>query len=202
MDTVKLYLLDVGLVARNESAVSAYIDGDRLKKASRYVKGNDRLLSLGGGYLIKKFVGETYIDERGKPRSETAFFNISHSGGVVGLALLKARDIGLDIECEKEIREELVKYSLSFKEYEKYLGGEPFLSQFVAKESLAKAEGGGISNELKIIPALPLNGEVVYLGKRYARRTFVEKDLFISVSVEGGEFKLETVWLNETDFPS
>ena len=196
MDTVKVYLLDVELVKKNKSAITDFIDKSRAEKAERYLDEKDRLLSLGGSYLIKRFVGDHYIDENKKPRSDKAFFNVSHSGEKAAIAVSSDREIGLDIEKDLPVTKCLADYCLSDEELGYSDSGQPFLKFFVAKESLAKADGKGIRKDIKLIPALPFDGEVSYDGKRYFRHSAKTKDgYFVSVTLSDKDFEitLETI---------
>ena len=184
-------MLSAAVVADKKQYLFDFVSPDRAEKAKKYVKEEDRLLSLGGAYLIKKYVGDVTVDERGKPRSENHFFNISHSVDLVGIAISDKRDIGLDIEKDREIKGGVDKYCLSADEFEACENGLCFLSAFVAKESLAKADGRGIVGDIKAIPALPLDGPIEYGGKCFYRHTFKMEGYRISVALEGEDFKID-----------
>lgn len=190
MDTVKVCFIDVEFVEKNKSAITDFIDKERLKKAERYIDEKDRLLSLGGSYLIKKYVGDIYIDDNKKPRSKSVFFNVSHSGGKAAIAVSAAGEVGLDIEKDAPVKRNLVEYCLSDAELESFNGGQPFLKFFVAKESLAKADGRGIKSDIKLIPALPFDGETYYDGKRYFRRSVATDGYFVSVTLKDKDFEI------------
>ena len=192
MITVKVFLLNIRSIAENKDFLFGYVDPDRALRAKRYVKESDGLLSLGAAYLIKKYVGEYSVDEKGKPHSERFFFNVSHSVDLVGIAICDCADTGLDIEKERPESKDIINYCLAPEEMKAYVEGKKFLSLFVAKESLAKAEGTGIFGEIKKIPALPIDGEVTYKGNIYYRHTVKKEGYYISVSIKNNDFVVIT----------
>ena len=67
--TITIHLLSVKQVKVNLSIILPLLPKDRIEKAERYLSENDRLLSLGGSYLIEKYTGSTpiLISKEGKP---------------------------------------------------------------------------------------------------------------------------------------
>ena len=191
MKKIKIVFLSADIVEKNIERAEAFVGDERRERANKLVVQNDRLLSLGAGYLIKRFVGDYYIDENGKPRSDKTFFNVSHSGRLVGIALSIEAEVGLDLELSAEKNEKTAKYVLSESEFEAFKLGTPFSTLFVAKESLAKAQGEGVRRDIKTIPALPLSGCVVYGGESYFRRGFERGDYCVSVTAKGEDFLVE-----------
>ena len=186
--------MPIAAVSEKEEYVTSILPKERVAKAKRFVRDSDRALSLAAGYLIAKYVGESYVDIYGKPRSTTLYFSVAHSGDVAALALSPACEVGLDIEKEFEKRgsDDPAEYCLSEEEQQSYRDGTPFLSLFTAKESLAKAEGKGLISGIKDIPSLPMDGKVKYKEKVYHRHSLIKDGYFLSVTAEGEDFIIET----------
>ena len=196
METIKLYLLKTDEIRNNREYLYGFVPPERAAKARRYTREADGLLSLGAGYLIKKYVGEYRCEKTGKPVSDNCFFGVSHSGDLVGLAVNANFSVGLDIEKdekERGDRKTLAEHCLSESELEHFVsvGKRGFLEYFVAKESLSKAEGKGLNGRVKHIPALPFDGEVIYEGRRYFRHTLSFNGYYISVSLSDADFEIQ-----------
>jgi len=193
MKTVNVRFMKTSAARGKEEYLFSVLPEDRVEKARKYVRENDRLLSLCAGYLVYRFVGEYAVDAYGKPRSDRLFFSLSHSGDLVGLAVCEDREVGLDIEKRDGERDEdaLAAYCFSDEELEEYRRDGDFLSLFTSKESLSKAEGRGLG-DVKNIPALPLDGAVGYCGKTYHRHSLGVSGFSVSVALEGDDFAIET----------
>lgn len=200
MKSVKIVLLNIKYVAESKEKILSYVDKGRAEKSARFIKEQDGLLSLGGAYLIKKYVGDFFVDDKGKPRAQSVFFNISHSHDLVGIALSDECEIGFDVEYARKEDGDVIAYCLSDEEMKAYKKGLPFLSMFVAKESLAKADGRGIIGNVKKIPALPADGFVAYGGKNFYRHKVEADGYFASVSLENKDFTFCTKILTEITF--
>ena len=194
MQTVTVYTLHIDEIKGKEAFLCASLPANRVDKARRFVSRDAEWLSLAAGYLISRYVGDYRIDADGKPCADGIFFNVSHSGDVAALAVSTANEVGLDIEKITD-REDarLAAYCLCEGEYEAYLGGTPFLQLFTAKESLAKAEGHGLKRDVKSIPALPTDGAVVYLGRRYYRHPLALDGYLGAVTLLDEDFNIVTV---------
>lgn len=195
MKKVTVYITDT--VSKEEiiSSRAALLSRERREKAERLVNDRARINSLAAGLLVRDFVGEGVVTDRfGKPVKGGVFFNLTHTLSTVALAVCEAAETGIDAEAPRKVGEEVVFRCLSDAEAEKYrLGKDDFLKFFVAKESLAKAEGKGIRRDIRLIPALPFDGEVVYDGEKYSRKSFTEAGCFFSATVKGGEFDLKVI---------
>ena len=195
MNVVKVYFLNMRQVKGREEYLYSVLPSSRVERAKRYAKETDRLLSLAAGYLINRVIGGVFVDEFGKPRSENAFFSLSHSGELAALAVSESREVGIDIEKMRGDKDydALAKFALNDIELESYKSGEHFLKLFTAKESLSKAEGRGLRNDVKTIPALPIDGAVDYENKTYYRHSLNVDGYFASVTQEGEDFIIETI---------
>ncbi len=188
MQKVIISFLNINQIKPNREFIEQEIDERRLQKANRYVHENSALLSLGAAWLIHKYVGDYYVDEHGKPRSESLFFNVSHSSDLVVIAISDSEEIGIDIEKDADKNKELVSYCLSEEEIQEYDKGVSFLELFVSKESIAKADGKGLSSNIKSIPALPLNGKAEYMEKSFYRHNIKKEGYFVSITLENKDF--------------
>ena len=194
MEKITLYFLNTETVKRSFDEFTALLDEFSFGKARRLLNENDRLLSVGGAYLVRKATGgkPIYYNDHGKPYSDGAFFSVSHSVDLVGIAVASGVEVGLDIEKIRATDERLERRCLSEEELSAPCS---FLSLFVAKESLAKATGRGIGGDLKKIPALPTDGKVVFCGETYFRHAFIKSGYEISVSARGEDFTLSEEYL-------
>ncbi len=135
-------------------------------------------------YFKEKYVGDYYLNERGKPLSDKKFFNIAHSKGVVIYAESDV-PLGVDIEVDRDIKEDLKRYISSDEEFE-YIKSkrEGFFEVWTAKEALAKCEGSGVVTKMDKIPSLPINGTKEYMGDAYMTKCIRFKNSLICVCVK------------------
>ncbi len=171
MELKKLYLLDVNIFEDQEVYAQAYagMDAGRRKKIDAYRFDKDKRLSLGAGFLLQKALGDIGISEyeigygkREKPYligHENIFFNLSHSGNMAAFGI-SDREIGVDIEKEKEFRPTLINYVFNdgdkelAKELIKSIGlsdEQVYTRLWTVKESIMKYTGIGIGLEPKKI---------------------------------------------------
>ncbi len=188
MRELRLYYLKTETVKEQIAAVRAALSPAELTLADRFLREEDRLLSLGGAWLIRRFGPPPESISRnaaGKPISREKGFNLSHSEDMAGLAVGDFSEVGLDLEKDRPGYDDLADHVLSREEK---ASGLPFLVLFTAKEALVKARGTGLGDEPREIPALPLNGPVVFEGERYFRHSFQKNEYFVSAAVKGGDF--------------
>ena len=162
MDIVYLVFLKTEYMKDRYGKMLESLSESEIKKIENYRTESSRLLTAGGSWLVRKLLGKEAVIStapNGKPKSEKVFFNISHSVDTVGMAFSFRHEVGLDLEKKRILSKDLSDRCLTSDEKK---SGEDFLTLFTAKESLAKAEGGGISRKLTEIPALPVNGKVYY----------------------------------------
>lgn len=188
MSEVVAYILHILQVKEHLSFVSSFVDPKRKEKAERYAFENDKLLSLGAGYLLKKYLprGEIKESENGKPfLSGGPFFNISHSGEYVVLAIHPTREVGIDIEQINEHRIDAIQYVLS--EEEKKIDDPKMLFQIWSnKESLIKCISSGLK-DIKRINGLPLEGVRLVDGKDYYSKAMIFDSYSLSLTLRGNE---------------
>ena len=191
MEKIKLYFLRLNQIKNRLEEMLSVLSDEEKAKAERFVREEDRLLSVGGAYLARRFFGRSAAIARspsGKPFTGGGFFSISHSVDTVAAAFCRTREVGMDMEKHRSGYGELAKVCFSAAESQ---SGRGFFDLFTAKESLAKAEGGGIAEGLALIPALPLDGEVVYKGQKYIRHSFAKCGYSVSVCLQSEDFTIE-----------
>lgn len=151
---INIYLLNIEKIKKNEDYIISFLPKERIEKANKYIKKEDYYLSIGGSYLIEKFVGKGkyFYTEEGKPYKESRHFSLSHSHDYVALALGESA-IGLDIEKIRDFKKELIPYIANEEETKTIKTKEDFFLHWCLKESLLKCVGSGIKNSLKPIPA-------------------------------------------------
>lgn len=162
----------------------------RFERANAYKHEKDKLLCLGGAVLMTEIVGitkesEICFNSSGKPFAPGfPEFNISHSGDVCVL-VTGDRPVGIDIEKSDSKNLSIAERLFSDKEYE-WMSSDPvvrFHRIWTLKESLLKAAGVGLVDDLKSVDVIPFTaGEPVTYNKTlwYASETRY-KDCFISV---------------------
>ena len=180
------YLIDF-----DESKMASFLTNDDFLKCKRYKTEQGYKEHVSSLYLKKRFIGEFEISKTGKPISNNAYFNISHSGEYVVLAISNS-DIGVDIEHVKETKDDIKKYISSNEEYEYIKSDLNFFEVWTSKESISKAVGCGITNNVKAIPALPLVGVKHYLNKDFYSKMIYKDDYVISITKETkNEFNID-----------
>ena len=188
MVEVRLYLLHSSLVKENLPFVLSFVDGKRKEKAERLVNEKDKLLSLGAGYLLKKYLpkGEIKLTDSGKPYLQNGpYFNLSHSSEYVVLAIHNSRDVGVDIEKINEDKINAIKYVLSEKERNiKELN--TLFQVWSNKESLIKCLSTGLK-DIKSVDGLPLEGKRIVNENPYFTKSMIYDGYSLSVTLKGEE---------------
>jgi 4'-phosphopantetheinyl transferase len=156
-----IYLADIRAVAPRADEfmrrISAGYPG-RARKILGCAKEDDRLRSLTAGLLLEEALGAQKAravlpGEYGKPGVEGGpYFNISHSGGYVLLAL-DAAPVGIDIERWTDVDCQALA-GVSFHEDERaLLAREPsarlFFDLWTLRESYVKMLGTGLSADTR-----------------------------------------------------
>lgn len=187
MNEVRLYIVDTRLVPITVSDFKDALSVDELKMLSKYkhdVTRKEKLVSL---ILKKEFIGDYRLDENEKPVSDSMFFNVSHSHGVVAIAISDTIPVGLDLEIMREYQDDLAKFISSDDEYKYIKDNQSFFEIWTSKESLVKCLGIGLKTNVKEIPALPLNGNKSHLENNYFTKSIKRGDLIMSITLKGNE---------------
>ena len=202
MKEATIHILHASLIKDNLSFLLSFVDENRKEKALKYAKEKDQLLSLGAGYLMKKYLpkGEIKTTESGKPYLEDGpYFNISHSGEYVVLAINSEADVGVDVEKIDENRRESVKF-VSNKEEKEIEDINSLFQIWSNKESLIKCMGTSIG-DIKNINGLPLEGMRVINGENYYTKSMIYNGYSLSVTLKDKEpfaivkFLNDKLWL-------
>jgi 4'-phosphopantetheinyl transferase len=130
------------------------VTNSRKKRIHAYKQTADKARCLAAGLLLRKFCGITDDSqltslENGKPylKDSDMYFNISHSGNYVVLALSKS-EVGVDIEKITPYCDAVALHCFTPPEIEwmrKEGSDEAFYWLWTAKESIMKASGCGFS---------------------------------------------------------
>lgn len=178
---------------------------ERLKKAERYLKADDRLMCIGAGLLMSCFArineSDIYISEYGKPYSKNGiFFNVSHSGNCAALAF-GDHETGIDIENINEDNMYLAEHIFTNHELQ-WIRSEPitrFHLLWSIKESILKAEGTGLHSS-KLLPEIyppkkhiSVNGTTYY----YSYMVFENKSIAVSSTVAVKKLNIKKVFAEE-----
>lgn len=165
------YTKDLNVEGLLQSKILTDADYDRITRIKNEEVQKEQLLST---YFKRKYVGEYHLNEYGKPLSDNVFFNISHTKGMVIIAI-DSLPIGVDIETLRKTDDKLVKYVCSPDEELYIKNALDFYNIWTNKESLVKCIGTGIRTKVNEIPGLPLNDIREFVGMKYRSKTF---DLF------------------------
>ena len=194
MKTVVLHLINVEQIKPCKRKIYLYIDKSRRQNVDAYKCEDDKLRSLGAGYLLKKYLPHTKIkisSDRKPYIYDGPFFNLSHSGRYALLAIDQEREIGVDIERINPERSAFI--AQMNPEYAD--DPEAVFRIWSNKESLTKCRGTGIK-EIRDTDGLPLEGVRTFKEKTYYTRSLIYQGYAISVTLEGEEpfdIKIEEV---------
>ena len=186
MKNIVVRMLSKETIKKSFSFVASFIEESRLNKAKRYKKEDDQLLSMGGSYLIKRFLPdkEVIYEEGKKPYILGGpSFNISHSNDYV-VFVSDDVDIGIDIEIIDSRKIDAIYFVL--KEDEKDENIHNLFRMWTNKESLAKCKGTGV-NEIKNASPLPLNGVRTFDHQDYYTVSMIYMDYALSITRNGKE---------------
>jgi len=179
-NNIEILVVDTNKINFKELLNNKLINEDDifcLEKIKNETAKKEKLVSK---ILIKKFVGNYYLNENGKPLSDEICFNISHSKGLVCFARSE-KEIGIDVEKIREVDEKIID-RISSKDEKAYIKNEQnFFEVWTAKEAFIKMIGSAISLNLKEIPSLPLNSFHTHGEGKYLTKTYKFKDYIISI---------------------
>ena len=188
MSDIIAYLLHIDLIRKHSSTLFSFCDEDRKAKANRFVQEKDRLLCIGAGYLLKRYLpeGPVKVTPGGKPYLEDgSYFNLSHSGEYVLLGVSKTREIGVDIERINPSKIDGIRFVLSDEE-KRITDDETLFRMWTNKESLTKCKGTGIQ-DIKSVDGLPLEGPRTLDEEHYYTTSMFEQGYALSVTLKGDE---------------
>jgi phosphopantetheinyl transferase len=185
MQEVQLYLFDTNSYSFDELIELFVVAPNQLNDVKQYKIEEGRKEHLISTYLKNCYVKNYYLNEKGKPISKDVKFNISHSHGIVVLALNKDREIGVDIELVRPSSNELKSRICSDFEYNFATDDEKFMSIWTAKEAFLKMTGDGLIHDLKSINVLPLNSLKIIKNCSVFEKTININGYVISICLDG-----------------
>ena len=194
-EVVKIYAYDITNLPVDFRDVPLVLEED-INYALHYKKNLDQKQHIVSRYFKRKYVPDCFLSTTEKPLSKEKFFNISHSGDIVLMAICDTCEIGVDIEYKSEAEGTTVKNYICSKEELDYIKNDSdFYKVWTSKESLLKCCGSGLVNELKKVNSLPIDGVKEYNGKKYYSHYIDYNDAYsISVTIFSEyDFKIELI---------
>lgn len=195
MERVKLLLVDINDVELEDLMSSALLTENNIKDIEKISLPETKKEKIASSHLKNKYIGEYHLNERGKPLANNCHFNISHSHGLVGIAINEKYEIGLDIEKVRDMDDLFKRYTMTEEEYSYAKDNEKFFELWTSKESLIKCRGTGIDKQMKDIPSLPIEGKKEYQEKKYYTRVLKIDDYVICITLENKDFEIDKGFL-------
>lgn len=201
MAELTVYILNTSSVKERLSYVLSILDKNRIDKGSKFVNEKDQLQCYGAGYLIRKYLPNKEILEHknGKPYfAGGPFFNISHSGNFVALAVHETNEVGVDIERIDEKKVDAIKFTLNEQE-KQTTDIETLFRMWSNKESLLKCMSSNL-NDIKKLNGFPLEGSRLVNEENYYSKSMIYDGYSLSVTLkqkEPFEIKINQVEIKE-----
>ena len=194
---MKIYIANISPLLNTNvfNSLLQQVSPNRRQKIEKYHFMKDKVLSLGAGLLLNYGLHqmgveqyELFDNEYGKPYlkppDDHIYFNLSHSGEYV-MAVFDNDEIGCDIEKITDIDAETVKYCFPVKDSE--MSGlvvdnaREFFELWTRKESLSKAIGTGLTNEIRQMPASAFSQNTCrFSGRRYYLHSWSMEDGYVA----------------------
>ena len=181
MKELNVYLVDINDIDVDSIFNGEYFSDDERKEFEKYTNEAVRKERIVSRYLKNKYIKDYYIDDNGKPLANDKHFNISHSHGMVVL-VIDIVPVGIDIELVRKHDDKLTAFISSSEEKEYIHDDESFFNIWTNKEALTKAFGLGIREDVKKIPALPIDGLREYHGHTYRNKTVKYGNYVLAIS--------------------
>ncbi|MGH8761724.1 MAG: 4'-phosphopantetheinyl transferase family protein [Nitrosospira sp.] len=175
---VEVWLLKLNLQMPVPASDLSLLSDDERIRSLRFRKHQDRVRSIVTRAALRRMLGARLMlppgelrfvaNGHGKPRLYGDLgieFNVSHAGHLALIAFSTSGKIGVDIEHRDRgiDAKSLSKYVFSPLERQSRLQTgeetEDFMERWVAKESVLKALGLGISDHLQAVSVLPFDEE-------------------------------------------
>lgn len=168
--------LNILTISRREYAAAySLMSEERRQRCDSYRSDDDKKRCIAADLLLRRQLGmflglppESFcfeVSEKGKPylRDHSCFFNVSHAGDFVAVALNPACEVGIDIEKIRPVRSAVARHIFSDKDNLFVFGTseipegiiedtdmlERFFRVWTYKEAYVKMTGEGIRNDLK-----------------------------------------------------
>ncbi len=184
---INLYVFDTNRYSLEELLGSNYLINKDIDNSHRFKCEMNQKENLGSSILKNKYIGEYYLSDKDKPLSPNIYFNISHSKGVVILAVSKDNDVGVDIEYIRPLEDKFKQYVCNEDEYLfSKNNDERFYEIWTNKESLLKCLGSGITSKLKEVPGLLCcQGSREYLKEHFMSVNLSYENYKVSITSKG-----------------
>ena len=190
---LKIYLIDYSLLSLDYLLGSSYLTPLDKESFNKYTVENVKKEKIVSTILKRKYIGDYYLNEYGKPLIKDKCFNISHSHGYIAL-VIDTVNVGIDIEKIRDVDSDLMDYISNIEERNYIHDSFSFFEIWTNKEALVKASGTGIRDKPNSIPGLPLNGIIMYNNKNYFNKTIRYDDLIITTSKEDvNDYEIEII---------
>ncbi|MBQ9448288.1 MAG: 4'-phosphopantetheinyl transferase superfamily protein [Acholeplasmatales bacterium] len=184
---VMLHIVDLNDYPDFDIDSLSYVTKEDMMEAKRYKQLQDLQQHLVSQYFKRKYVPDFYNLPSGKPISHTKCFNISHSHNLIIYAEADV-NVGIDIELVKKSDDRIRKYISNDNEFEFIKTDEDFYRIWTSKESLVKCYGSGIVDDVKSIPAIPINGRKFYKEEKFYTRNLKYNDFILSITINKDEY--------------
>ena len=191
METVNLYVVNIELGIKHKQFLLESVNEEQKEKALSFAYEIDQVRSLLSSYLknqlskdklLKKKMGKPYFDHG-------PFFNISHSGELVALAICEDSNVGIDIEKVDEKKINGIKSILCENEKNTKNPGDLF-KIWSNKESILKCRLEPLIDVRKV-SGLPFDGVRELDNRLYYTKSMIYEGYSLSATVEGDKpFKL------------
>lgn len=185
----EIYFVNTDNYSLKELNISSLPD-TRRAKINRLVHESDKLASACAGLLFNKFIGDKdlKLNEYGKPYSDEKFFNISHSGNYVIIAVSDF-EVGCDVELKRELEyERLGKIVFHENELKKLSETEDkrslFFKLWTSKEAFIKCLGEGFHFKTTELDLSELPDKLEYRGRTLFFKEYMLKDAEIMLCAE------------------
>jgi len=176
---------------------------NRIAKINNFAKYEDKARCMVTGLLLKNVLGinddaQLIYGEKNKPYLvyNNVFFNISHSGEYVVLAI-SSNECGVDIEKIENYNEKVAERYFTADEYQhlkKINQNDLFYRMWTAKEAIMKAVGLGISMIPNSFSVLPMNSDPHIIHNRVWFLDWMNyQDYIIACANENAYEKIELV---------
>ena len=143
-----------------------------------YIKKNTNSNDLLNDVLKEHNINSKIVyNEHGKPYLENneLFFNISHSG-IYTILGISDKEIGVDIEKIKEVKDNLINKICSEKEKRLIKTPEDFTLIWVKKESYVKYLGIGLSYGLENVDTTKINNFIIKKLDNYYISVYIDSN--------------------------
>ena len=167
---VYIYRIEKEYIEEHLEEITAALPEWRRKKVEKLRRTGSKVVSAAAGSFLYHVLEKEYgissdelqikEGEKGKPETDKVFFNISHSGDYIALAVSDGR-VGVDIEYKNDPEGRIARRFFTTEE-QGYIGGSGeadaerrFRRIWTMKESCIKLTGAGLAIPLKSIPVDP-----------------------------------------------